>query len=159
MSTGAHFCCYKNDMHSTNTIYFVLIPPRNNGALAHMYASCWSANCEGHWRKTCQRDKKSWVLTKQDAALIWPGLARMRMLDGPSLADAAGSIHAMYDDSTAASDEGMPGQTLSFREVLQSKKKHRAIVSAFEYFRLRKDDTDPQPVLAQAYRALNLMGI
>lgn len=158
-SSGAHFCPYKNDEHRSNTVYFVLIPPNNNGSLARMFASCWSATCEGHWRKTCQRDKKSWVLTKQDAALIWPGLARMRMLDGPNLADAAGSIQAIYEDSTLGSESDLPSQTMSFREVLQSKKKHRAIVSAFEYFRLKRDESDPQPVLAEAYRSLNLMGI
>lgn len=161
-ASGAHFCCYKNDDHGSNTIYFVLTPPRSNGGLAQMYAACWSSGCNGCWRKTAMRDKTSWAITKQDAAIIWRGLGNSTQVRMPRLADAANSAHILYqpDESSEGLDSDMPTtNTLSFREVLQSKTKFRSLVASFGYFRLKRDESDAQPILDEACRALNLIGM
>ena len=148
-SSGAHFCCYKNDEHRSNTIKFQLVPPTARTG-ACLVADCWSKTC-------CKQNKKKWHITPQDAAIIWPSLAHMTMLNEPNLTDATGSIRSVYNEDSSSND--VPSRTLSFRETLQSKQEYRSIVSAFEFFRLSNDESDPQPILLEAYRSLNLLGI
>ena len=102
------------------------------------------------------------MITKQDAAIIWKGLGNSTQMRMPRLVDAANSAHILYqpDDSSEGLDSDMPTtNTLSFREVLQSKMKIRSIVASFGYFRLKRDESDAQPILDEACRALNLIGM
>jgi hypothetical protein len=154
---GSQWCIYKNDEHRSNTVYFVLVPPRRDGDVAYLYAACWSSGCKGYWRNTCQRDKKSWVVTPKDAAIIWPGISTSRFIYAPSLPDAANMANQVLfeeESESMASNE----IELSFREILQLNPRHRRLMVAFEYFRLKSDQSDVQPVIMDAYRALNLIG-
>jgi len=156
---GSQWCVYKNDEHTSNTVYFVLVPPRRDGDVANMYAACWSSKCKGYWRNTCQRDKTSWIITPKDVAIIWPGINQSRMVYAPTMADAALTAQdALYRDDMESMTSSASQIELSFREVLQSKISHRPLVMSYQYFKLPGDKDDVPPVIMDAYRALNLVG-
>lgn len=155
---GSQFCVYKNDEHRSNTVYFVLVPPRRDGDVAYMYAACWSPRCKGYWRNTCQRDKRSWVVTPKDASIIWPGIHQTKFVYAPTLSDAAHTAHDMLYNVEESYDSATSHVEMSFREILQGRMAHRRLLMAYEYFRLPKDERDIQPVVMDAYRALNLVG-
>jgi hypothetical protein len=161
-SRGARWCTYKNAEHNSNTIYFVLVPPRKNGDVAHMYASCWSGKCKGHWGKTCVRDKTGWVITPTDAAVVWPGMNVGHVISTPSVASAAQTVRAaLYAGAPTrgpARSAVVAGVQPTFREMLQSDANYSRLLVSFEFFRLRKDDRNVEPVIMQAYQALNLVG-
>ena len=158
---GSQWCVFKNNTHRSNTVYFVLDPPRRNGQSALMYAACWSSTCPGYWRNTPIRDRKVWSITPRDAAIIWPGLNIEHLVRAPTLTDALAHGTQMMnhgDPDAETLESANPTIHVSFREHL-SRPSDKRFITTLEYYRSPKARLDVEPVLLRAFRVLGLVGV
>lgn len=172
---GCQWCIYKNDEHSSNSVYFVLVPPKKQGNVGYIYAACWSKKCSGFWKNSCLRDKTKWPITPQDVNIIWPGIHQKRMNYSPNFSDATFAAQSMLGHSSHSTEEMETSSSsssnrnvassatssnvkLSFREILQSNVSHKRLLMSYEYFRIPDDKSDMESIILEAHRALNLVG-